>query len=345
MRTERFEAVVSSNEDPDQRGRIQVTCPGLMGDDTTVLPVWLEPLHDWGWFYVPDVGEQVEIEILAQEDLEETPGQGTLEDPVPVWRSKRHLTDVELEDDEDGSVPRPIHADFTATNYAKRRGFCTPWGHTFLFDDTDGDPRIVLTHMIEQLPVGEAPEPEKMTRIETEPDGSIKVSFLNRHQIHFTVENGHLRIALDGEPGSEKHTIEFDAATPELKVSLAEGAHQFHLAPDVLESKVSNGTNAVKIEKDDADTVTTLGDGAVSAVQAEHLKDWLDNTYTPAIADMHDNHFHPLPDYIAPLIPLSTVPAIPGTTPGGAAMAPVVPASLEQYDDGITSTHLIFPEG
>ena len=75
MRTERYEAVVSSNEDEEQRGRIQVTCPALLGDDITVLPCWLEPIHDWGWFYVPDVGEQVEIEIAASDELDETFGQ------------------------------------------------------------------------------------------------------------------------------------------------------------------------------------------------------------------------------------------------------------------------------
>lgn len=365
MITERYEAVVSNNEDEEQRGRIEVTCPGLMGDEETVLPVWVEPAHDWGWFYVPDVGEQVEIEVITKSDLDEAPGQSILENPVPTWRSKRPPTDVELEDTEDGSEARPIHDDFISTNYAKRRGFTTPWGHVLLFDDTEGDPRIYLTHMGEQLPVGEAPEPEKFTRVEIEPDGSLKVAFLNKHMVHLTTEKGNLRIALDGEPGSEKHTIEFDAETPKveikldeekhsllldgsvpaLKVSLAEGDHYLEMSPDILTANLNGGDNAFTMIHDDADTILTLGDAKHSAVQAEVLEEWLNDTYTPAIADMHDNHTHPLTQFIAPLIPLSTVPCIPGGPPAPPSEVPVVPASLEDYDTSITSSHLLFPEG
>jgi hypothetical protein len=74
------------------------------------------------------------------------------------------------------------------------------------------------------------------------------------------------------------------------------------------------------------------------------LEAWLNDTYTPAIADMHDNHHHPLPQFIAPLIPAAAAPCLPGGPPSPPSETPIAPASLEDYDTGITSTHVTFPE-
>jgi len=343
--TERYEAVVTSIEDEENRGRIEVACVGIGADPTTPIAVLCEPAHDWGWFVIPDVGETVEVEVVVSSDRDQVWGEAALEELSPVWRSKRFLTDIELEDDADGSVSRPIHDDFLSTNYGKRRGFCTPWGHVLLFDDTEGDPRIYVTHMGEQLEPGEAPEPENYTRVELEPDGSLKIGFLNRHQLHLTTEQGNLLIAFDGEPGSEKHTLEFDAETPKFEISMAEGKHvlTFDGSGPHLETTHDSGAG-IKVDQKDGDTVTTLGDGAVSATIAEHLEAWLNDVYTPAIADMHDNHIHPLPQFIAPLIPLSPIPTIPGGPPAPPSEAPVMPAMLEDYDTNITSGKLVFPD-
>lgn len=343
--TERHEAVVTSIEDEENRGRIEVACVGIGADPTTPIAVLCEPAHDWGWFYIPDVGETVEVEVVVSSDRDQVWGEATLEAMSPVWRSKRFLTDAKLEEDEDGSVPRPIHDDFLSTNYGKRRGFCTPWGHVLLFDDTEDDARIYITHMGEQLEPGKAPEPEKYTRVELEPDGSLKIGFLNKHQLHLTTEQGNLLIAFDGEPGSEKHTLEFDAETPKFEISMAEGKHVFLFDGSVpkLET-IHDGGAGMLVEQKDGDTVTTFGDGAVSATIAEHLEAWLNDTYTPAIADMHDNHIHPLPQFIAPLIPLSAIPTIPGGPPAPPSEAPVMPAMLEDYDSNITSGKLVFPD-
>lgn len=366
--TEKYEAIVSSIEfDDDEmnnRGVIEVLCPAIMGDAETPLPQLCEPAHDWGWFYIPDVGEQVEIEFVVSSDRDEVWGQSQMEALAPVWRGKRFHTDIELEDDADGSVTSPIHDDFVSTNYGKRRGFSTPWGHVLVFDDTDGDPRIYLTHMGEQLEPGAAPEPEKYTRIEIEPDGSLKIGFLNKHQIYLTTEKGNLRIALDGEPGSEKHTIEFDAETPKLEVSLAEADTVLKLDQSVplLECSMAGGDHIARLDGSvpvfetvhgggagfgvsdkDADATTVFGDGAVSAAIAEHLEEYINDTLNPAIADMHDNHAHPLPQFIAPAIPAAAAPCIPGGPPG--VDTPIVPANLPDYAGNITSTHLTFPDG
>ncbi|KKM76781.1 hypothetical protein LCGC14_1376690 [marine sediment metagenome] len=64
--TERYEAVVSSIDDPQNRGRFKVKCVGLLGDADTELPNFVELVPDHGWFTVPEVGEQVEIEVVVQ---------------------------------------------------------------------------------------------------------------------------------------------------------------------------------------------------------------------------------------------------------------------------------------
>jgi hypothetical protein len=149
-----------------------------MGDEITALPVWCEPVHDWGVFTVPDVGETVEVEIAEADPLDEAYGQASLEDHVPRWRGKRYHTDAELEDDADGSVPSPIHNDFVAEGYGKRRGFSTPWGHVLLFDDTEGAPRVYLTFQKDKLEPGAAPEAASYCRLEFTPEGTVALELL-----------------------------------------------------------------------------------------------------------------------------------------------------------------------
>jgi Type VI secretion system/phage-baseplate injector OB domain len=132
-------AVVTSSDDPDKRGRIRVSCPSLLGDDETELPIWVEPALIWGLFVIPNTGEEVEIEVSESSDLDETFGQTSIEALRPTWRGVRHH-DVKA-----GAPVAPIHADFTASGYGKKRGFQTPRGHTFVFDDTENAESITLT--------------------------------------------------------------------------------------------------------------------------------------------------------------------------------------------------------
>ncbi len=138
MRTERFNATVTDNVDPRKRGRIKVKCLELLGDDTE-HPAFINPCFDWGWFFVPDVGEEIEIEATVSDDQEEDAyGQAFLEAPNLRWRGKRFVA-------ENGEAPRPPHSQLTETNYGKRRGFGTPTGHVLLFDDTEGGETVTLS--------------------------------------------------------------------------------------------------------------------------------------------------------------------------------------------------------
>lgn len=136
--TERHPAVVTSTDDPEKRGRVRVACAALMGDEETELPMWVEPVLDWGWFYVPDVGEQIEIEVTTSAPEDERPGQASIDGLNMNWNGARYYGNS------DSDNPTNIHEDFKK-NYGKRRGFATPGGHILLFDDTDKSRRVTLT--------------------------------------------------------------------------------------------------------------------------------------------------------------------------------------------------------
>lgn len=141
MTTQTYDATVTNIEDPERRGRIQVACVGLMGDEDSTLPNWIEPVLQWGWFLVPDVGEMVEIECEISSSEDEIFGQTSLDSPDMRWKGKRHWTSDNVEDQIER---REIPEDFK-TNYGKRRGFATPNGHIFYFDDTTGQEKVQMT--------------------------------------------------------------------------------------------------------------------------------------------------------------------------------------------------------
>lgn len=128
---------VVSTDDPEQRGRIKVTVPSIMGEDETALPMWVPPALTWGFFAIPDVGEEVEIDIAESATLDEGFGQTSVEALDPVWRGTR-IYDVGAD-----NPKAPINADFKE-NYGKRRGIQTPRGHTLVFDDTEGSEAIQI---------------------------------------------------------------------------------------------------------------------------------------------------------------------------------------------------------
>lgn len=161
-----YPAVVASTDDPEKRGRIRVTCLGIMGDTKTTMAQWIQPIFDWGWFYVPDVGELVEIEIHTSSTEDESRGQFSIDNMDPRWRGSQYFGN------EKGDKPRPVPADFTAANYGKRRGFATPGGHVLMFDDTDGK---------RELSISWSDKDGKLSLMVFDKDGSIN---LNTHSGH-----------------------------------------------------------------------------------------------------------------------------------------------------------------
>jgi hypothetical protein len=124
-------AVVADNNDPEKKFRLKVKCAALMGSEDVVVNVWILPKLQWGFIVVPDVGEQIEIECNASSDTDDTPGQAFLDHPEIRWTGVRFQ----------GAT---AYNEMVKTNYGKRRGFTTPAGHVFVFDDTKGKEKINL---------------------------------------------------------------------------------------------------------------------------------------------------------------------------------------------------------
>ena len=176
--TEHHTATVTDSDDPEKRGRIKVSCAGLLGDEESPLPMWVDPVGQWGWFIVPDVGELVEVVVVAGSGEDEQPGQMSIDNLDVQWRGARHYGN------EEGDAPTPVPEDFTATNYGKRRGFATPGGHVLLFDDTEGDQKVSLTWHQEG----------KYSFISFDKTGGIILSTHSKHLIQLDAENGEIKI-------------------------------------------------------------------------------------------------------------------------------------------------------
>jgi hypothetical protein len=176
--TEKYPAKVTFNDDPEQRGRIRVACSGLLGDEESELPQLVEPVMDWGWFIVPDIGELVEIEVVTDSSEDEQLGQASIDNLDIKWRGARFYGN------EEGEQPTPVPDDFK-TNYGKRRGFATPGGHILLFDDTPGKRRMTFTW---------ADGEGEFSFIGIDEDGSIIMGTKSGHMLLMDAKNGALTL-------------------------------------------------------------------------------------------------------------------------------------------------------
>lgn len=184
---ERHPAVVTDNQDPDKNFRIKAKCAGLLGDEEAELPFWIKPVFDWGWLYLPDVDEQIEIEVVVSSDNDEIAGQATLEHINATWRGKRFYS-------AEATPPTPILEVFKE-NYGKRRGFATPAGHYFVFDDTDGSVTWILNWQNGK---------KDFTQLVIETDGTVKVIRADKSTIH--LKDNELELLVDGNGASLKIT-------------------------------------------------------------------------------------------------------------------------------------------
>jgi uncharacterized protein involved in type VI secretion and phage assembly len=115
MRTMRIFGEVTNNNDPEQEGRVKVKSDQLEAQE---FPAWLEPSFsmagaEWGIFFVPEVGDLVEIEI------DDRPQAGGL-----YARSVYTPTN---------KIPAELLA-----NYPNRMGIVTKGGHKIFLDRKAG---------------------------------------------------------------------------------------------------------------------------------------------------------------------------------------------------------------
>lgn len=184
---EKYDATVTK-VDQKQPGYIMVKCVGLLGDEDTELPMWVRPAFDWGWFYIPEIGEIVEVEVLTGSPQDEIVDQMAINNLDIQWRGKRHYTNATM-DPKSGSTAATVHPDFTSENYGKRRGFATPAGHVIVFDDTAGKTKIWITWSKMK------DDKVNVTQMVFDTDGTFKVNVLGKHSIHLKEDEVEIKLS------------------------------------------------------------------------------------------------------------------------------------------------------
>jgi hypothetical protein len=164
-------------------------------------------------------------------------------------------------------------------------------------------------------------------------------------------KGGH-RIVLDDKDGEQMITVEWSDGSNQSRLFIdkdssvlldVKGKHKLHLKDDELTVQLGEGA-AMRVSGHDSSTLTTLGDGAVHAAIADHLESFWNSKVVPAL-NRWNQHVHPLPQFVAPLIPGGPSPCLPGGPPAPPTEKPVVPVNHPRYDKKITSGKLIFPDG
>ncbi len=135
-------AIVTRNTDPDQgvalRGAVFFNAPTLFDGE---YPEPATPCFPFasaggaGMFFVPQVGDEIEVEILVDDGTFDT---ADVEVPEPRWRCMVYSSAADI-------------ADEFKVNYTRRMGWKSNTGHIFLFDDTEGAELVGLAHKIGTL--------------------------------------------------------------------------------------------------------------------------------------------------------------------------------------------------
>jgi len=124
-----YRAIVTRNDDPERRGRIQLKCPRA-GHIKNALPRWVDPSvafsgADFGAFFPPVVGSTVFVTFENGDPGKPAFYQGG-------WFAEEAL-------------PSEFAPLGDSINRPERRGIVTRAGHSLIFDDEAGSERVRLT--------------------------------------------------------------------------------------------------------------------------------------------------------------------------------------------------------
>lgn len=120
----KYRGFVADNRDPEQRGRLKVRVPSVLGEQDTGWALPCLPfggLTNQGMFMVPEVDSQVWVEFE----------EGNVDHPIWVgvfWQQS-------------GDVPEEAALEEPTTRLIR-----TPSGHVLQFDDQSGEERFRLAH-------------------------------------------------------------------------------------------------------------------------------------------------------------------------------------------------------
>jgi len=171
--TERHTAIVTNVDDPEKRGRVKVKCQTLVGADKE-LPTWCEPMSFYttklgGWFSIPEVNSEVEIEVVTSDSTDETPGESFLTHPDIRYAAGLFGTTNPVPDELKGTDP-------------KKLGLKTPSGHTLIFEAE----RVTLANKNGQ-------------KVDMTSDGNVTVSVPTGKKVFIKSENGTSKALLTKE--------------------------------------------------------------------------------------------------------------------------------------------------
>lgn len=173
LQRETHVAVVVDTNDPEQKLRIKVKCAGLLGGEGAAITEWIPPKLTWGFVVLPDIDEQVEIEVTTGSDTDEVKGQSFLDSPDMRWTGVRF------------QGPNAYNDMFSSANYGKRRGFVTPAGHVLMFDDTAGSEKINLVWHNQD---------DSYAMFSMDEDGSIIIANKNGSMVYLNAKDGELAV-------------------------------------------------------------------------------------------------------------------------------------------------------
>jgi len=150
----KYRAFVTNNDDPEQRGRLQVRVPSVFGQQDTFWALPCLPfggLAEQGLFMIPEVSSQVWIEFE----------EGNKD--FPIW------TGVFWQPSE--SIPSEAKKSPPTTRIIK-----TPSGHVLQFDDESGAEKIRLAHV-------------KGSELSIDEEGTVNLTDQNGSQLTLDASN------------------------------------------------------------------------------------------------------------------------------------------------------------
>jgi hypothetical protein len=125
-----YRAIVMATDDPQERGRIQISCPEVGHDPLVKLEKWVSPAVDvtgdrFGWFNPPLVGSRVRVEFDNGDPGEPKSYSGG-------WSTK-------------AETKSPVPKEFGYVDgKPQKRGFRSRAGHLLLFNDAPGEESVRL---------------------------------------------------------------------------------------------------------------------------------------------------------------------------------------------------------
>jgi len=230
----KYPGLVTDNEPPADgahRGEITVQVPGILeetpdGSDSQALEVVAKPCFLPGFFFIPEVGDQVWVEFAAG-DINQ-----------PLW------TGVWYPDDGAPQTAEPAAPD------QDQKVIRTASGHVVTLDDKDGDKKIVVHHTSGAF-------------MQLDKDGAVLLANQNGSFVFLNAKDGELTL---GEEHGNLVTLNKDGvllANIDSKVTLAmKGGKLTILAPDgvdIMGGKVAVHTSTISLGGQSAVEPVVLG--------------------------------------------------------------------------------------